>query len=158
MPTEQIENFWQIYRIDPTPSLNQMLRYANMLTHKTRMVRGLAHKIGQQHLVGVANKGWRKHPICPAEVMIIRTFNGRDAKQLDSDNLLGGCKYAIDALRKSLIIADDSASKTLFSFFQYRVDKHIDSETILMVRDWDGYVPQQEKIKVLVESLQMGSA
>jgi hypothetical protein len=144
---------WQIYRIDPTPTLNKMLRDRYMQYGHTHIINRLIKQIGNQHLVGIANRGYSKQPLCPAEVMIIRTFNNKDAKKVDSDNLLGGCKYAIDALRRSGVILDDDSSKTLFSFYQIQVPVTRDSETILLVREWDGCVPHQEKIKELVESL-----
>lgn len=147
------ERRWQIYRIEPTPSLNEILRYMRMQYGHESIIKRLAQHIGMQHIVGISKNGYCKQPICPAEVMIIRTYNNKDAKQLDSDNLLGGCKYAIDAMRRALVIASDDASKTLFTFYQIKVPPTRDSETILLVREWDGYVPHQQKIQEIVESL-----
>lgn len=147
------EKRWQIYRIDPTPSLNKMLRDRYMQYGHVHLIKRLIKQIGMQHLVGVANRGYAKHPICPAEVLIIRTFNNKETKKIDPDNLLGGCKYAIDALRQSGVIQGDEAEKTLFSFYQIQVPVTREGETILLVREWDGYVPHQQKVQELMESL-----
>jgi len=52
---------------------------------------------------------------------------------LDPDNLAGGCKYAIDAIRKAKVIKDDREKDIRLEIFQVKVKTRKEEKTVIEV-------------------------
>jgi len=52
---------------------------------------------------------------------------------LDPDNLAGGCKYAIDAIRKAKVIKDDREQDIRLEIFQVKTKTRKEEKTIIEV-------------------------
>ena len=52
---------------------------------------------------------------------------------LDPDNLAGGCKYAIDAIRRAKVIKDDREKDIRLEIFQVKVKTRKEEKTVIEV-------------------------
>ena len=52
---------------------------------------------------------------------------------LDPDNLAGGCKYAIDAIRKAKVIPDDREEDIRLEIFQVKTKTRKEEKTVIEV-------------------------
>ena len=66
----------------------------------------------------------------PRRVVRITSVRNR---LLDPDNLVGGCKYIIDALRKAEVIKDDTEKDICLEVYQVKVKTRKEEKTIIEV-------------------------
>ena len=92
-----------------TPSLNDLTNVQSTFAYRTTRARWLKH-VGDAWVEAKAAAGrgpvlWLKPPRCRVRVTIERFTRLEHA--LDADNLTGGCKPVLDALRTLALIDDD---------------------------------------------------
>ena len=63
---------------------------------------------------------------------VVRITSVRN-RLLDPDNLVGGCKYIIDALRKAKVIKDDTEKDICLEVYQVKVKTRKEEKTIIKV-------------------------
>ena len=66
----------------------------------------------------------------PRRVVRITSVRNR---LLDPDNLVGGCKYIIDALRKAEVIKDDTEKDICLEVYQVKVKTRKEEKTVIEV-------------------------
>jgi hypothetical protein len=93
----------------PTPSLNDLANVRSRWAYKTTRARW-ERRVSDAWLEAkvAAGRGpvlWQKPPRCRVRVTIERF--ARTEHALDADNLVGGCKPVLDALRRLELIDED---------------------------------------------------
>jgi hypothetical protein len=92
----------------PTPSLNDLANVRSRWAYKTtraRWERRVSDAWFDAKVAAGRSVIWVKPPRCRVRVTIERF--ARTAHALDADNLVGGCKPVLDALRKLELIDED---------------------------------------------------
>ena len=130
--------FWEINLPEVTPSLNQVMRMHPMVHKK--------HGQDWQDLLTETNLKQTDRITHAKGIRTVQiTRNG--SKLLDMDNLPGGFKHILDAIKKIHWIVDDSPDKTILISRQRKVAKGESPSTTVKV--WDG-VPEGAAASLLL--------